>query len=343
MLAQVELLVLAITFLFFSHGICYPDRVPDQNHLCKNNSGVAKSKYIPCSNCPPQEVLLCNGCNILRNPSLKNFEATYARSSFFYEFVRNVPVEYCNPGAKLTYLIAINSLPENVVDRNIIRMDLWQLRNASSRLKFLFFMGRPTEAVIDAHVYVEANAQGDIVMGDFLGTSANTTLTTVMILRWMTQYCTNADFLLKIDDAGRVNAHFLMTYYGHFKDLSRDNEMFGNLVPLDGKPCFDSPYMMYVSSCTGRSFLTGCAYMMTADVIEPLLRATTHNELIPSENIYVTDILAQSVNARKADVPHFSGCYVTFTKSVDSWEHGLLYWIRDRLRRRRIELARVIQ
>ncbi|CAN8025868.1 unnamed protein product [Ixodes persulcatus] len=232
------------------------------------------------------------------------------------------------------YLIAVNSLAKNLVDRNILRTQLWTLHNSNSTIKLVFFLGRPIEPALIEHINEEIRTTDDLVIGNFDGTPENLTLSALMMLQWVVRFCGKAKFVIKVGDSGRVSLKLLRKSLEFFKELSTDFDMFGNYVSLDGEPCLESQREMSIGTCPGRGYLSGCAYMVVDRMVGPLLKAARGRDTVPPEDVFVTGVLARDAGARRADVAHFDGCYLTFPKRPTVWQQGLLPWLRDRFRNR---------
>ncbi|XP_075549204.1 beta-1,3-galactosyltransferase 4-like [Dermacentor variabilis] len=294
---------------------------------------------------PSADAVFCRNCSLPTPTSIKSSdpEKSLREPLFAYRFLWNVGhvcrVDKGDGGAgsppPFRYLVAVNSLPENYPLRQIMRSEAWeQLWRQSGRTALLlFFLGTPRSPRMKDKLRSEIVRYGDIVVGDYDATPGNATLTSLMILQWTSRFCREARFLLKVDDGAHVDYRFLRDWYDFFAKQSLDYEMFGSFVSLGARPCQEPPGdTNVIRNCSGsRGYLVGCAYLLTADVVEPLLyaAATEHAPPTPPEDLYVTGTLADSVSARRAEVAHFEGCYVTYAKKATLWQGGPLYWLRD--------------
>ncbi|EEC12600.1 hypothetical protein IscW_ISCW009533, partial [Ixodes scapularis] len=86
---------------------------------------------------------------------------------------------------------------------------LWTLRNSTSTIKLVFFLGWPIEPALVEHISEEIRTTDDLVIGNFDGTPENSTLSTLMMLQWVVRFCGKAKFLIKIGDSGRVSLKLL--------------------------------------------------------------------------------------------------------------------------------------
>lgn len=274
---------------------------------------TAKSAAPVCLNCPPRSVVHCNNCSVPNDSSLhlpdpvKEAEDTI----FPYTYLANSP-RACK-SSSLQFLVAVSSAAENLVDRQLVRMSLQCSYRPNASIRHVFFMGRPDGRYPMGRISEEVDTHGDIVMGDFPGTLDNATLVSVMILKWTITFCPNADFIVKLSTNGRVNPRALLSSYDVFRDFHMEYDLYGTVVPLDGQPC--QPMLGGILSyCPGMGYLVGCAYIITQQLVRPMFYAVAENTIIPSEDIYMTYLLAESVGARRMDVVLINGCYFSYGK-----------------------------
>ena len=109
--------------------------------------------------------------------------------------------EFCASAPNLMYIIYIYTAPQNFVRRNFLRQTwasntFWN--NGKSRT--IFLVGRTSSAELQNIINKELQFFGDIVQGDFIDSYHNLTLKGLLALKWITKYCTNAEFVIKADD-----------------------------------------------------------------------------------------------------------------------------------------------
>ena len=78
----------------------------------------------------------------------------------------------------------------------------------------VFFIGAPMEdedTTIQAQIQQEFDQHKDIVQGTFIDNHKNLTLKMLSVLRFTTQYCGSARFILKADDDVYVNIPLLIS------------------------------------------------------------------------------------------------------------------------------------
>ncbi|XP_064469360.1 beta-1,3-galactosyltransferase 1-like [Ornithodoros turicata] len=277
----------------------YIQRPKRTRHCCKGSSEAED-----CNRCSPHSTFFLNTLPEAGSPRRLNERAN---NVFPYKYIFNVPGA-CK-STSLHYLVATNSEPQNLVDRQQLRSSVGNFLLPNATVRRLFFMGRPNHRYPMEELHEEQSYFQDIVLGDFSGTPENATLVSVMILKWVMTYCRNAKFVIKLSNDGRLSAESLRLSYGTFKKYSAHYQLLGNLVSLNGQTCTQpSEDSEAPTDCSGAGYLTGCVYLMTQEVVRPMFYAVAKNPIIPAEDLYMTYILAESVGARKADVTVFHGC-----------------------------------
>ncbi len=79
-------------------------------------------------------------------------------------------------------------------------------------MRAVFFLGHAANETLNEAIKRESYAFGDIVQENFTDTYANLTLKTVSSFKWSAKYCSQAEFMLKVDDDVLVNSYYLKNY-----------------------------------------------------------------------------------------------------------------------------------
>lgn len=109
----------------------------------------------------------------------------------------------------------------------------------------VFLLGDPDNATLQTIVEEESRRYGDIVQEGFIDSYNNLTLKSVMLLKWVTQRCSNALYVMKTDDDTMVSLTSLQTFLiTHQASLAKPNSrkvplLAGNLI-CGAKPILDS-------------------------------------------------------------------------------------------------------
>ncbi|KAK3604049.1 hypothetical protein CHS0354_004733, partial [Potamilus streckersoni] len=129
----------------------------------------------------------------------------------------------CKDVTNLTFLIMVHTAVPHFYQRQALR-ETWAnprlLKSHSSRI--LFLVGRIKNETVQRSLEAESKQFQDIVQGDFIDDYHNLTHKGVLGYRWITEYCQNAKFILKIDDDVFVNIFRVIdTLLPQFKDGER--------------------------------------------------------------------------------------------------------------------------
>ena len=121
-----------------------------------------------------------------------------------YSYVLNPRSRICKPAAAssgdvTTLLVAVPSEPANFAKRQAVR-NTWANPVFFGQVRLVFMLGTTLNASLNERVRKESAYFNDIVQEDFIDAYKNLTLKTIMIMKWTAEYCSNARFVLKIDD-----------------------------------------------------------------------------------------------------------------------------------------------
>ena len=137
----------------------------------------------------------------------------------------------------------------------------------------------------------EAEKMGDIIKGNFRDTYRNITLKTLFGLKWMTNYCPKAKYLLKCDDDVVINFPIVLDILESSK--SKTNTIWGPLT-LKAKTMRAGKYYMFYSDYPFYylpPYMRGSAYVMSIDILDSVFRTAEYVPAIPIDDVYVTGIL----------------------------------------------------
>jgi hypothetical protein len=133
-----------------------------------------------------------------------------------------------NPGLKVCgedkgkHLLLIAFVPiavGNFAGRLFIR-ETWAKSMFTENLNFkvVFMLGNTVNSTLLKEVEYESQMYGDVVQEDFVDAYMNLTMKTVMGLKWVSIYCSNAKFTMKIDDDVVVNPALVLDYLSKVKN-----------------------------------------------------------------------------------------------------------------------------
>ncbi|KAH3883790.1 hypothetical protein DPMN_007758 [Dreissena polymorpha] len=211
-------------------------------------------------------------------------------------------------------LIVVPSVPSHVSIRAVIRNTIGSYGRYTSpfSVKLVFVLGRDGDAYTDLAVRNESHFYGDIVQADFVESYYNLTRKMLVTLKWVSVYCSEIDYMLKLDEDVFVNIPVLIKYLKTFR-YTTDGSIHGHInsdspVRRTGKWAVkwtDFPMPQYPNYAAGNS------YVISGNIISRMFTVSEYLPYIPIEDVFVTGILGKIV---KAELVQHNG----FTYWLDS-------------------------
>jgi hypothetical protein len=147
-------------------------------------------------------------------------------------------------------------------------------------MKLIFVLGKSENETINRMIVEEYNEHNDIIQKNFIDSYHNLTAKIMMGLNWVSKYCSNSKYILRINDDVVVNTYSLISY---LKKLEyKKNQIFGVArykTPVERDPT--SKFYVSSKEYTQAYYVLypeGSAYLLTTD-----LAYTYYNK---SVNIY---------------------------------------------------------
>lgn len=135
-----------------------------------------------------------------------------------FAYIRNPGHSVCNNGTSSVYmLVYVHSGPGNYQRRIVIR-ETWASRTLFPDLRLVFMIGKSLDQNLMKAIEYENEIYQDIVQEDFLDSYKNLTYKGIMALKWISIYCSQTKYILKVDDDIVVNTFTLMN---HLKYLDK--------------------------------------------------------------------------------------------------------------------------
>eukprot|EP00058_Branchiostoma_floridae_P022135 XP_002607625.1 hypothetical protein BRAFLDRAFT_123959 [Branchiostoma floridae] len=212
-----------------------------------------------------------------------------------YTFTINHP-DKC-AGKHVFLLMIVTSSPTNHAQRHVIR-HTWgntRVRNAPDiNIVTMFAVGKTDDVITQRALEYENKVQQDIIQEDFVDSYRNLTLKTIMCLKWASEFCPKARFVMKADDDTFVNIYSLLNYLRNLHTLRRDKLLMGHVF-YDAKPIRDrkgKDKKWYLSHKdypreTFPNYTCGFAYVMSKDIVRPLFKASLTVKYIFLEDVYI--------------------------------------------------------
>ena len=219
----------------------------------------------------------------------------------YFKYTIN-PKHICQ-GKEVFLLSYIHSAPAHHKKRTAIR-DTWgNAKNFDDlRVRVVFLMGRPKDTATQEALQLESDTYGDIVQEDFIDSYRNLTYKAIMGLKWISNNCKHAQFILKTDDDIFVNIFNLVS---HLRSLTVHKQPIHNLllclVWYKMKVIRDPKSKWYLSKSEFRddffpTYCSGSAYVMSTDVVVRMYNASLQTPFFWVDDFYITGLLARKLN-----------------------------------------------
>ncbi|XP_023950664.2 beta-1,3-galactosyltransferase 5 [Bicyclus anynana] len=208
-------------------------------------------------------------------------------------------------GAHLRLLILVTSAPSHSTARDAVRLT-WGHYAARRDVAMAFVLGSPPESM-RAALEAEDSLYGDLVVGRSLDSYSNLTLKTLSMLEWADTYCPRVARLLKTDDDMFINVPRLLRFVAAHENSTRT--IWGKVVRKSlPKRTTKSKYYVSPLQFPGKvfpDFATGPAYLMTSDVIRPLLEAAPNEPYLRLEDVFITGVLGARLGMKRQHAAEF--------------------------------------
>ncbi|XP_056121740.1 beta-1,3-galactosyltransferase 2-like [Rhinichthys klamathensis goyatoka] len=214
----------------------------------------------------------------------------YVAYPYKYSFVINEP-EKCQKENTFVVLI-IPVSPGNVAARDAIR-STWGTEKvvADKTVSFLFLIGLPTSQdseKLQEDLLQESEKHYDLLQSDFWDSYYNLTIKTVVMLEWLSAYCQNAHYAMKIDSDIFLNVKKLVNM---LLPAPKQNYMTG-LVARSAMVLRDPHSKWYLPKTVYSPFhyppyALGLGYVFSLDLAGKLIEAAQLVKPVYIEDVYI--------------------------------------------------------
>ena len=138
-----------------------------------------------------------------------------------FSYIINPGYSVCNQSSNSSVyvLVYVHSGPTNYQRRMVIR-ETWSTRTLFPDLRLVFMIGKSMDKTVMKAIGYENELYRDIVQEDFIDAYKNLTYKGIMALKWISNYCPQTKYVLKVDDDVVVNTFTMMN---HLKFIDKDD------------------------------------------------------------------------------------------------------------------------
>ncbi|RNA16414.1 Beta-1-3-galactosyltransferase [Brachionus plicatilis] len=206
-----------------------------------------------------------------------------------FRYLINPGPSICSTNLVLIAFVCIS--PASFEHRNLIRQT-WANWKLFPSIRAVFLVGLSSNKTLNSMLITESETYGDIVQEDFMDTYDNLTLKTVMGLKWVSTYCSNSKFTLKVDDDVVVNVPVLIKFLKNQINFGKDKNYYmgslqQNAIILRDKK---SKWFIKEEELNGKyypSYHQGPAYMFSTDLAAKLYQTSLNTQFFRFEDIYL--------------------------------------------------------
>ncbi|XP_029440407.1 beta-1,3-galactosyltransferase 2-like [Rhinatrema bivittatum] len=210
---------------------------------------------------------------------------------YSYQFLLNEP-DKCKKSPFL--LLLIISEARDVVSRNAIRQT-WgnesTVPGVSIARLFLVGMAPAFGGPVQNLLQEESRMFGDIIQQDFLDTYYNLTLKTLMGMEWVSKYCPNARYVMKVDSDTFINVDYLVHSLLKPEGQPRERYISGKIIANTG-PLRSKKYKWYMPkeiypNDTYPPYCVGPGYVFSVDIAKRIYDVAQGLTVINMEDAFI--------------------------------------------------------
>ena len=209
----------------------------------------------------------------------------------------------------VTLAVCVHSARSNFLNRHAIRAtwhDYARQKNASAVLAFFIGVAPVGEdAWIAGNISREFGLYQDIIQDDFVDSYYNLSRKSLSNIHWVTRYCNNTRFYLKVDDDAYVDVLRLIDLLMNTTQLHPDEYFIlgGAGGGMNAKPIRNKISKWYVSEelfneTVYPPYVMGGSYAMTISAAFAIQRASAQLPVFFIEDIYVTGLCRRLTNVQ---------------------------------------------
>ncbi|KAL4240857.1 Beta-1 [Mactra antiquata] len=225
--------------------------------------------------------------------------------------------QICSSNAKyMTILVMVPSLPSHSTVRHAIRATYGSYvkhrftlskGNVEVTVRLAFLVGKDNTIDSDPNIRSESRQHGDIIYADFVEAYQNLTRKMLIALKWVSVFCSDLDFFLKIDEDVFINMPLLARELNK-RPYSIKGSVYGYLynqspVYRKGKWAVtkdEYPMVQYPKYAAGNS------YVISGNIIPRMFVISEYMPHMPIEDVFITGCIAKIVEAKHVFMPGFA-------------------------------------
>ena len=223
-------------------------------------------------------------------------------------------------------LIAIFTGTSHFKQRKRIRNALLHSNLITRHGGYRFYLGLAENVTLNKQIKQEGDLHGDIIQANFSDTYRNLTMKTMTMVNWITDYCNNTKFVLKMDDDMTFN---ISTLYKVMQKINIPKEglITGNCVSK-ARPHRNPTNKWYVPPSEYNDTIYpplcfGPSYLISGNSFPKLRTTITKTPFITLEDVYLTGMVREKAGVKIHYLNHkFWGSAAGFRMQKHPLFHG---------------------
>jgi hypothetical protein len=225
-----------------------------------------------------------------------------------FKFIINNDICNVTPIALVTI---VHTALGNKEARDIIRTTWGSASVPEATFKLVFLLGATAEQELQSSIAKENDQHQDMVQGDFLDTYRNLSYKNIMGNLWVSQFCEQANFVVKTDDDQYVDLYeVLVLTRRYYNSLEYIKDRFLLCPVLRGNPILRDPGIKWFVSDgeipTEVEFYpnhcTGWLHIASPGTSRALAEAATRVSFFWIDDAWVTGYIARHLNITHLDI-----------------------------------------
>lgn len=206
----------------------------------------------------------------------------------------------------LRLVIVIPSAPSRKDARLAIR-NTWGHFASKPDVALFFIIGKVANKQLQQQIEEERKTYNDILQLKFIDSQANSILKSIALLKWVRNYCSQADYLLKTEDNVFINIPRLFIYMSN-RDPKK-NAIYGRIhnnwkTVRNKKSYYYLPKSEYKPATLPR-FVFGGTYLMPARLAKDIYNNSLRRRLMRLADLFVTGVMAEHLKIERLNNRQF--------------------------------------
>lgn len=207
-------------------------------------------------------------------------------------------------GKDILLIVFVHIATSNFEGRHLIRSTFGSISNYDNKLiEYVFVLGQTSDVKLQRYIELESERHKDIIQGNFIDSYRNLTYKLVFSLFWVNNFCSNAKFVVKMDEDIIINVPHLIFHLSKKIHNKSTSDILECQVITQNKPqrrrknkwyitLEEYPFSTFLPYCAGHSSI------MSIDIVRKMYHATRKIPFLWLEDVYGSGFLSLLLKIR---------------------------------------------